>query len=183
MGLSISERIVKRMGGRITLESQPGIGSTFEVAIPLAAADGNGDQKAFAAPDLAGQSIMVVAPQSIEATLIARRLQRWGGQTCMVSDVAVARALLPERGFDAMRTRRGVESERALCSGPGKLCQALAITREHNGLPLDAPPFELLARGETPPIVTGPRIGITRAAELTWRYGLEGSPFLSRRFR
>jgi DNA-3-methyladenine glycosylase len=99
------------------------------------------------------------------------------------AEAVLIRALLPERGVEAMRTRRGVESERALCSGPGKLCQALAITREHNGLPLDAPPFELLARGETPPIVTGPRIGITRAAELTWRYGLEGSPFLSRRFR
>ena len=103
LGLSISERIVKRMGGRIMLESQVGVGSTFEVAVPLAASDAkDSDQKAFAAPDLAGQSIMLVAPQTIEASLVARRLQRWGGQTCTVSDIAVAEALLPERSWQAV---------------------------------------------------------------------------------
>ena len=98
LGLSISERIVKRMGGRITLESKPGIGSTFEVSIPLAAADGS-NLKTFVAPDLTGQSIMLVSPQGIEASLTARRLQRWGGQTCMVGDADVAKALLPERSW------------------------------------------------------------------------------------
>jgi DNA-3-methyladenine glycosylase len=99
-----------------------------------------------------------------------------------VAEAVLIRALEPTHGLDAMRERRGVEETRALCSGPGKLCQALAVTREHDGLPLDAPPFELHAREEAPRIVTGPRVGITRAAELTWRYGLAGSPFVSRRF-
>jgi PAS domain S-box-containing protein len=109
LGLSISERIVKRMGGRITLESKPGIGSTFEVSIPLAAADTSGsEQKSFAAPDLTGQAIMLVAPQSIETTLVARRLQRWGGQTCLVSDIAVAQALLPERPWHTVLVDRAL---------------------------------------------------------------------------
>ena len=99
------------------------------------------------------------------------------------AEAALVRALEPTHGLDAMRTRRGVEAPRSLCSGPGKLCQALGITREHDGLALDAAPFELRAREAGPPIVVGPRVGITRAAELPWRYGLAGSPFLSRSFR
>ena len=99
------------------------------------------------------------------------------------AEAALIRALVPAQGIDAMRARRGIDAERALCSGPGKLCQALAVTREHDGLPLDKAPFALLERERTPEIVTGPRIGLTRAVEQSWRFGLAGSPFLSRPFR
>jgi CheY-like chemotaxis protein len=81
------------------------------VSIPLAAAEGTSEQKAFAAPDLTGQSIMLVAPQTIEASLVARRLERWGGQTCMVSDIAVALALLPERSWHAVLLDRAFGAE------------------------------------------------------------------------
>lgn len=106
LGLSISERIVKRMNGRITLQSQPGVGSTFEVAIPLVAS--NDRAEAFLPPDLTGQSVMLVAPQSIEASLIARRLERWGAQTCMLSDPDVALALLPERPWHTVLIDRAL---------------------------------------------------------------------------
>jgi DNA-3-methyladenine glycosylase len=99
------------------------------------------------------------------------------------AEAVLIRALEPAHGIETMRARRGVEELRALCSGPGKLCQALAVTREHDGLPLDERPFALLERDAPPEIATGPRIGITRAAELSWRYGLKGSPFLSRGLR
>ena len=91
------------------------------------------------------------------------------------------RALEPTAGLEVMAERRGREAVRALCSGPGKLCQALAVAREHNGLALDHAPFELRP-GAAAGIVTGPRIGITKAAEVPWRFGEAGSRFLSRPF-
>jgi DNA-3-methyladenine glycosylase len=98
------------------------------------------------------------------------------------AEAALVRALEPTHGLEAMRERRGTGADRALCSGPGKLCQALGITRVHDGRALDEPPFELLARESEASLAVGPRIGITRAVEQPWRYGLAGSPFLSRRF-
>jgi DNA-3-methyladenine glycosylase len=98
------------------------------------------------------------------------------------AEAALVRALEPTHGLDAMRERRGLEPARALCSGPGKLCQALGITRVHDGAALDEPPFELLAGEAEQPLAVGQRVGITRAVEQPWRYGLAGSPFLSRRF-
>ena len=97
-----------------------------------------------------------------------------------VASAVLIRALEPTSGLDAMRERRGLAEARALCSGPGKLCQALGITREHDGVPLDRLPFELHARASEPELAVGPRVGITQAAELPWRYALAGSPFLSR---
>jgi len=99
------------------------------------------------------------------------------------AEAALVRALEPTHGLAAMRERRGVQGERGLCSGPGKLCQALGITRAHDGLPLDEAPFALLARESEPALAVGRRIGITRAVDEPWRYGLAGSAFLSRPFR
>jgi DNA-3-methyladenine glycosylase len=92
------------------------------------------------------------------------------------------RAIEPTHGVDRMRARRGLDDLRMLCSGPGKLGQALGITHALNGLRLDRRPFRLLPSGEPADIVHGPRIGISKAVELPWRFGLRGSAFLSRRF-
>jgi DNA-3-methyladenine glycosylase len=99
------------------------------------------------------------------------------------ASAVLIRGLEPTAGLDAMRARRGVEDGRLLCSGPGRLCQALGVTKAHDGLALDRPPFELRARMGEPAVAAGPRIGITKAAELPWRYGLAESRFLSRPFR
>src|SRR6266853_690430 len=98
------------------------------------------------------------------------------------ASAVLIRALEPTHGIPAMRRRRGLHDERSLCSGPGKLTEALAITEKHNGLALDAPPIALHASRNKPDIVAGIRIGITKAVELPWRYGLKGSKFLSKPF-
>ena len=99
------------------------------------------------------------------------------------ASAVLIRALEPTEGLDRMRRRRGVEDPRLLCSGPGRVCQALGITGACDGLPLDRPPFLLRPRVGIADLVIGPRIGITKAVELPWRYGLSGSRFLSKPFR
>jgi DNA-3-methyladenine glycosylase len=92
------------------------------------------------------------------------------------------RAIEPLVGLDLMRERRGLEPVRLLCSGPGRVAQALGITHKHNGMSLLEPPFEIEAPEQAFEIVTGPRIGISKAMEVPWRFGLAGSRFLSKPF-
>jgi DNA-3-methyladenine glycosylase len=93
------------------------------------------------------------------------------------------RALEPTDGLELMRGRRGLDDARLLAAGPGRLCEALGVTREHDGLALDAPPFELVAPRERPDVVAGARIGISVATELPWRYAEAKSRWLSRPLR
>ena len=101
LGLTISNRIIESMGGTIAVESVPNEGSTFRVTVPLARA-GDADEPELAVPDLAGDDILIVAPAAIEASLLARRLQRWGARTKIVPDDTVAAALLPEQMWSAV---------------------------------------------------------------------------------
>src|SRR4051812_34698492 len=89
------------------------------------------------------------------------------------ASAVLIRALAPTAGLATMWRRRGLKDERLLCSGPGRLCEALGITAAHNGLALDRPPFALTAREADVEIAVGPRIGITKAVDLPWRYGLK----------
>jgi DNA-3-methyladenine glycosylase len=98
------------------------------------------------------------------------------------ASAVLIRAIEPTAGLAAMKRRREVKEERLLCSGPGRLCEALGISRAQDGLALDKPPFELRARSQKPEIVAGVRIGITKAADLPWRFGLKGSRYLSKPF-
>ncbi|MET0279187.1 MAG: DNA-3-methyladenine glycosylase [Pseudorhodoplanes sp.] len=99
------------------------------------------------------------------------------------ASAVLIRALQPTQGIATMKRRRGLRDERLLCSGPGRLCQALGITHAENGLRLDRAPFELRAAADTADIAIGKRIGISKAVDLPWRYGLKGSKYLSKPFR
>jgi DNA-3-methyladenine glycosylase len=99
------------------------------------------------------------------------------------ASAVLIRAIEPREGIATMRRRRGLHDLRLLCAGPGRLCEALGITRAHNGLALDAPPFELRHRNGKAALAVGPRIGLTKAIDEPWRYGLAGSPYLSKPFR
>jgi PAS domain S-box-containing protein len=101
LGLTISKRIIERMAGAIAIESGPDQGSTFRVTVPLPC-DGKASDPAFAVPDLAGSNILIVAPAAVEASLLARRLQRWGARATIVPDENVAAALLPEQPWSAI---------------------------------------------------------------------------------
>ena len=102
---------------------------------------------------------------------------------CHPGSAVLIRALEPLHGLAQMQERRGGLTERQLCSGPGKLCQALDVDIAHNGLPLDAAPFELMPPDQSHDIATGPRIGITKGVETPWRFVRRGSPFLSKPLR
>ena len=97
-----------------------------------------------------------------------------------VPAAVLVRALEPTHGLAVMRERRGLADERLLCAGPGRLCQALGVSREHDGLALDEPPFALRPPAAAVEVAVATRIGITRAADLPWRYVAKGSRYLSR---
>jgi DNA-3-methyladenine glycosylase len=97
------------------------------------------------------------------------------------ASAVLIRALEPTEGLDLMMARRGLDTPRLFCSGPGRLCQALGVTREHNGMRIDRPPFALKP-GPNAGVVVGPRIGITKAVDAPWRFGEAGSRFVSKPF-
>ena len=103
---------------------------------------------------------------------------------CTTGSAVLIRALEPAAGIEHMVERRGLAEPRLLCSGPGRLCQALGVDKTFDGLMLDREPFDLDLRSAGISVVmTGPRIGLTRAVETPWRFGLAGSRFLSKPFR
>jgi DNA-3-methyladenine glycosylase len=101
---------------------------------------------------------------------------------CNTGSAVLIRALEPTEGIVVMQQRRGDVPARSLCAGPGNLTKALALTREHDGLPLSGRPFQWQWPAAHVDVVVGRRIGITKAIDAPWRFGLAGSKFVSRRF-
>jgi len=97
-----------------------------------------------------------------------------------IGSAVLLRALEPTAGLDLMAARRGLTDPRLFCAGPGRLTQALGVTGEHDGAALDRVPFALLPRLDEPDVVVGPRVGISTATDLPWRYAVAGSPYVSR---
>ncbi len=101
---------------------------------------------------------------------------------CLTGSAVLLRAIEPIWGLQSMIERRGTTTLRLLCSGPGRLCQALAVDGTDDGIALRGPRFTVIPLTPPPPVETGPRIGISKGIETPWRYGLKGSAFTSRKF-
>jgi DNA-3-methyladenine glycosylase len=102
---------------------------------------------------------------------------------CLPGSAVLIRAIEPTAGIEKMQARRGMQDERRLCCGPGRLGQALAIIKAHDGRRLDAPPFQVIGKPAPGVVLEGLRIGITKGIDMPWRFGLAGSPYVSRPFR
>jgi signal transduction histidine kinase/DNA-binding response OmpR family regulator len=170
LGLAIVKRIVEGVQGRISVESMPGAGALFEVALPLSASRDAAHAPAFAAPDLTGRAIMIVAPSHIEATLLARRLTRWGARVAVAPNEAVAQALLPEREWNAVLVDHAIGDaaiDTMLNATRSVPCRLVTITPAARA-ELDA----LKARG-----FTGYLVKPVRAASLAERLRMERDGF------
>ena len=162
LGLTISKRIAEGMGGSIAVHSAPGLGSTFDVAIPLPRAHDT-NEPSLAVPDLHGEDILIVAAAVIEASLIARRLQRWGARTRIVSDEKMAAALLPEQPWSTVLVDHALGNSATMA-----VAKLVATVRRRIVLVTPATRFELAALKEAG--FSGYLIKPVRAVSLAARF-------------